>query len=295
MENLEKQFFDALDDNNIDIVNDLIARGVNVNAKNEIGRSALLIAITKKLYVEKKNYTDIIKLLIKSGADVNEIDRHKVSLLMKAIENDNDKDIIDILIKAGADVNKLDKYDNTALMISSRRNDIDITKMLIEAGADVNKVNKNDATALTFARSRNIANILINAGAFVDKESLVINAVKKGHSEIVELMIEKGVDVNIIYDFNKTLLMTAIELGDKENARFKDQAKIDIVNSLIKAGANVHVKYRDGKTLLMKACEKGYYDIVNLLIEAGVDVNETSLNYTTDERILDLLLKEIYI
>jgi ankyrin repeat protein len=203
MENLEEQFFDAVYDNNIDIVNDLIEKGVNVNAKNEIERSALLIAITKKLYVEKKNYTDIIKLLIKSGADVNEIDRHKVSLLMKAIENDNDKDIIDILIKAGADVNKLDKYNNTALMISSRRNNIDITKMLIEAGADVNKVNKNDATALTFARTSGIADILINAGALVDKESLVINAVKKGHSEIVELMIEKGVDVNIIYDFNK--------------------------------------------------------------------------------------------
>lgn len=207
---MEEQFFDAVYDNNIDIVNDLIEKGVNVNAKNEIGRSALLIAITKKLYVQKKNYTDIIKLLIKSGADVNEIDRHKVSLLMKAIENDNDKDIIDILIKAGADVNKLDKYDNTALMISSRRNNIDITKMLIEAGADVNKVNKNDATALTFARTSGIVDILIKAGALVDKKSLV-TAVKNGYSEIVKLMIKAGADVNIIYDFNKTLLMTAIE------------------------------------------------------------------------------------
>ena len=93
-----------VEQNNINKVTELINANVNINLNiiNDKGYTALMIAI-------RKNFIDIVKLLINAGADLD--------------IQDNEGD--------------------TALMMSARSNLIDIVKLLLDAGANVNIINTN--------------------------------------------------------------------------------------------------------------------------------------------------------
>lgn len=79
----------------------LISKGANVNIKNELSKATPLIyAILVKQDVE------MVKVLIKAGADVNTVfdgdSRHKGKSALQIAEELNNKEIINLLKKAGA-------------------------------------------------------------------------------------------------------------------------------------------------------------------------------------------------
>ncbi len=97
------------------------------------------------------NHPEIMKLLIKEGADLNIQSKHHVTPLHIA-SNQNHPEIVRILIDSGANLNVVTLKNVTPLMYSSEYNHIDIVKMLLKAGADPNIViNANGATALHLA------------------------------------------------------------------------------------------------------------------------------------------------
>jgi len=59
-------------------------------------------------------------------------------------------DILKLLIKIGANVNAKDSYGYTPLLYASRYNKLEVVKLLLKAGADINVRNKGD-TALILA------------------------------------------------------------------------------------------------------------------------------------------------
>ncbi len=79
---------------------------------------------------------NILKLLLRSGAQVNLIaeDRGSTALLDSAIERN--KDMVKILIEAGADVNIQSKDGQTALVVVVGAGDEELAEMLVKAGAD---------------------------------------------------------------------------------------------------------------------------------------------------------------
>ena len=82
-------------------------------------------------------------------------------------------------------------------------------------------------------------------------------AVRNGHLQIVEKLIEYGAFINEESRYNLTPLANAAELGHAE-----------IVTLLIKAGAKVDAD-PDGYTPLSRACIGGDAECVKLLLEAG--------------------------
>jgi ankyrin repeat protein len=79
---------------------------------------------------------NILKLLLRSGAQVNLIaeDRGSTALLDSAIERN--KEMVKILIEAGADVNIQSKDGQTALVVVAGAGDEELAEMLVKAGAD---------------------------------------------------------------------------------------------------------------------------------------------------------------
>ena len=77
-----------------------------------------------------------------------------------------------------------------------------------------------------------------------------------GNARIVNLLLEKGIDVNITDDENDTALSIAVR-----------NAKYDVVELLLEKGADINKENNDGDTPLMHAIIFEDYDMVELLLE----------------------------
>ena len=111
------------------------------------GRTALMIAA-------ENGYTDIVKLLLKHGANVNVQNNHggikraiinygRTALII-AVENDH-TEIVKLLLEHGANVNE------QILLIAVKNDNTEIAKLLLEYGAHVNAQDRNGQTALMIA------------------------------------------------------------------------------------------------------------------------------------------------
>ena len=97
-----------------------------------------------------------------------------------------------------------------------------------------------------------------------------------------------------VYDFplidavRTGILKNVMEVLEKGNIDLNDfdlpleiaiqKGELDIIQALITAGVNVNQTYKDGTHPLYQAIECGRLYVVNALIEAGADVNQVNEN-----------------
>jgi ankyrin repeat protein len=125
-------------------------------------------------------------------------------------------------------------------------------------GADVNMKNDNGAWFLLVASA-------------------------KGNARMVNLLLEKGIDVNITdeFDYNNTALSTAVI-----------NAKYDVVELLLEKGADINKENNNGDTPLIHAIRFEDYDMVQLLLEHP-DINiELDVDTNKELRLAEELTPE---
>ena len=115
------------------------------------------------------NNISLVRLLIKSGADVNIHDSENKTPLIVACLNDN-IDIVKLLLDNGANVNITYKNEFTPLIIACQNNNILLVKLLLDYEADINMPNKNKLTPLMKVYEKNITLIkmLLEQGAVIN-------------------------------------------------------------------------------------------------------------------------------
>lgn len=153
----------AVSQEDLDAVKDLIAKGENVNKREEDKTTPLFVA------VENGNMK-IVETLLNFGAKLNARNKAKQTPLMQ-VDEDASAELINLLIRFGAKVNLVDNDGNTALMRAARSASSDVVKALIDAGADVNLINKDGRSALMQAADNgNLESVraLLLAGAMVN-------------------------------------------------------------------------------------------------------------------------------
>ncbi|AYV79379.1 MAG: hypothetical protein Faunusvirus11_18 [Faunusvirus sp.] len=99
----------------------LIDRGAKVNIKCSSGHTPLSVAI-RYGNMSQPQYTNLIRTLIKNGADVSTIQYEK-SILLYALLKFVDREIVMMLIEAGADY--VDAFDKIKQIKLTRYNNID--------------------------------------------------------------------------------------------------------------------------------------------------------------------------
>ena len=126
------------------IVELLLAKGADVNAKADDGATPLYLAITS-------SRIDIIKLLLEKGADVNaKTDDGGQTPLHRAVMHST-LDIIKLLIEKGADVNVKDQNGHTPLHLATEVSKVATVEYLLAKDADVNATDKNGQTPFHLA------------------------------------------------------------------------------------------------------------------------------------------------
>ena len=138
----QKSLFQAVIESDEASVTLLLAEGAEVDARDEIGKTPLIIAADK-------GYFPIVKLLIKNGADINAQHNLHWTALMFAAGKDHSA-IVKLLIENGANMNFVSKSDYTALILASAAGYAEIVDLLLENGADTSQ-KKNDLTAQQWA------------------------------------------------------------------------------------------------------------------------------------------------
>ncbi len=234
-------------------IQDAVSKGVNLNSIDSTGKTLLL---TASFY----GHSDIVRLLIEKGADVNL--RSTITALMGA-SNRGHVDVVKILLERNAQLEARSENGMTALMFASQGGYANIVKLLLDKGANVNSKMEDGTTALKLASDKGYADVvtlLLQGGAEVGCEGMtaLICASKGGHAGIVKLLLDKGANINTKTKDGATALIWAAAAGH-----------VDVTKILLENGVCVDVATDEGRTAMDCAKLKGYKEIVQLLKNAG--------------------------
>lgn len=197
---INKLLFQACETGYLEIIKLLIKKGANVNFYNNRLKRTLLH------YACLYNHYEIIKFLIQKGVNINCEDIHNDTPLHVACCK-ADLNIVKLLIEKGACIYKKNLFGETPLHTSSFHSRIEITKYLIEMGAEINNIDNSMNTPLH--------NACIQISS------------KETDLEVVKLLIENGANPNQINNNKYTPRMIAIKMNNMDIVKYlKDKFKI---------------------------------------------------------------------
>ncbi|KAL9632651.1 MAG: hypothetical protein Q9164_005185 [Protoblastenia rupestris] len=243
----------------------------------------------------------ILEIMLVEGTDVDIRAADGRTALHLIAENGNEAGA-KILLDHGANVDAVSytggtsmerkfRGGRTPLHWAAEHRQMGIIRLLIEAGADLGIRNASGRSALQESIGENgdaTSRMLIEAGAplsMKDDEgwTALHQAAQDGRIEIVEILLDKGVDLEaIVTDQN------IWNLEDTGRATPLLLAVIACrhltVQYLISRGANIRAENVVGDQPIHIACRKGYLRLVKIFLDAGVDIetresahNETPL------------------
>ena len=102
------------------------------------------------VYSAGEGHVDIVRCLLKKGADMNIKDNFGWTALMRAASNGHDK-VVQVLVDKGADMNIKDRDGWTALIRAAIMGYDKVVQVLVDEGADMNIKNRDGDTALMMA------------------------------------------------------------------------------------------------------------------------------------------------
>jgi len=210
----------------------LLGKKVDVNEKAKDGSTALMRAC------KDSGNVDILQLLQKKGADLNEADERGFTCLHHAVEFDL-QDSVEFLLANGAKAN-IAAADGTTPLFLSLMNP-DLTSLLAKRGASVKATLTNGAT-------------LLHAAA------------EAGNLDVVKFYVSQNVDLlNETDSTGRTPLMYACE---------SQQSPLEVIKFLVSRGSKTEIPTKDGATILHLAAMAERMDALDFLVKTqGMDIN----------------------
>jgi len=140
---------EAIEQNDAKIFKYLISKGARVKA-NPVFSYVIKAA--------QKGNTEILKIVLRKGGDVNEYhptlrETALMSMTDTLLKDKKKYEIIRLLIKSGANVHAKDRWGRTVMHHAASSHDIEYTKILLKKGADINSLDYMSQTPLLSATS----------------------------------------------------------------------------------------------------------------------------------------------
>ena len=187
-------------------------------------------------------------------------------------------------------MNLISSHQTTVLMEAATWDNVECVRLLIDTGADVNIISSLQTTALTNATLLDhpeCVQLLIDAGADVNFRGSTYSALNRAafyaKHKCVEKLLAAGADVNVeglppaIVDAVCNLTARCKQAFEEAKMEYipENHSHVTCVNLLIEAGADVNVKVGNGVTALINAAKNDHDDCIDLLIQAGADIEST--------------------
>lgn len=257
---------------------------------------------SKNYYNQLINDLDILNIsklslynidhLIKSGLNINSIDKIEKKTLLHHAVNHNNIELVNYLIKNKADLNIKDIFEETPLLLSiiSKKN-YEITELLVKSGADINLKSSISGSCMSGAilnRDWILCELLINYGANLEEyfynRSILANAIiQNAPFSIIKLLVcSSKIDINSDQNGNTLAFFFTQNSITKSYEIFNQTLQF-----LIKQGLNLNKQNNDNDTALNYLIRTQLIDveIISLFLKLGADptiqnnANESPIDY----------------
>lgn len=221
--------------NDAKLLDKLIESGINVEAKNKAGQTALFQLV-------RFPRVKIGKMLIEKGANVKVLDNEKNTLLHFVY----DGELAEIIIDKGVDVNSKNKIGDTPLHVLVRAN---LTfsaegkhktyEVFLKKGADINRKNNKGMTPLMAAIAQN-------------------------NKVYIRKLLDSGADIMAKDNEGNTILHYAA----------RNTRNLDFMKQVLEIGSDIDINTQNkrGLTMLDKVYQQ---DVKNYLIDEGAKFGKT--------------------
>jgi ankyrin repeat protein len=179
----------------------------------------------------------------------------------------NDPEMVGMLLKAGADAKAANHFGATPLSEAATLGNATIIEQLLKAGADPNTRTTADGETvlMTSARAGNVAavKVLIDHGADVNAkeayrgQTALMWAAAERHADVVKLLLQRGADWKVQSSFRETKI-----------------PKLSTASAISPIS-------RGGLTAFLFAAREGDIETAKVMLDAGVDINQTDVDGTS--------------
>uniref|UniRef100_A0A8D2B6H4 Ankyrin repeat and death domain containing 1B n=1 Tax=Sciurus vulgaris TaxID=55149 RepID=A0A8D2B6H4_SCIVU len=292
----EKSFQNAAKSNNLDLMEKLLEKKVNINAVNNMNRTALHFAVGG-------NHLSAVDFLLNHKARVDIADKHGLTVIHLAAWSGS-FEIMLMLVRAGADQRAKNQDGMNALHFAAQNNNVHIVEYLIQDLhlKDLNQPDETGRKPFLLAAERGHIEmieklIFLNLHTLEkDKEgnTALHLAAMHGHSPAVQVLLTQWQEVNETNELNVSVLQIATRNGHTSLVNFLLSENIDlhqrmepkesplhlavinnhitVVNSLLSAQHDIDILNQREQTPLHVAADLGNVELVETLLKAGCDL-----------------------
>lgn len=187
------------------------------------------------------------------------------------------------LLELGADPNARNYFDQSPLeRVPMTRRGRECGRMLIEAGADVNARSPSGLTALEIAlrdKRSDKVQFLLELDADVRVGAPVLWAVRLENRPLLELLLQRGADPNATLDADGAHAFAGFMQGTTPLMRAAADQPLEVLQLLLDAGADLNAQDRSGRSAVDLAIEHGRHAVaVWLQAKGGMQPNLLSYN-----------------
>ena len=259
---------EAARQNHAEIINYLVGKGADIEAKTLAGFDALHVAAYH-------GHMKAMKVLVELGVNIEKKDDSTHTALFMASWQ-NHADVVKWLLDQDANSDSTTSGDFTPLLIASRNGFVEPMKFLLEARAKIEHRDEKGFTSLAVAAKFGkvaAVKLLIDCNAKINSQDQsrnipLMHAIQENLTdklvETVQLLLKHGANVNHKNQKGLTPLMKAAQLSDKDAA--------SIVQNLLEKGAALGARDNEGRTALMHAFKGGSNKTRELLLDKGADL-----------------------